>query len=283
MTHRRDLEQHRQSLGEIRNIINSMKTLAYMETRKLERVLVSQQNVVCSIEDAAADFLSFYPDTLPESKETAAVYLLIGTERGFCGDFNHALLKKLNEARSPDTHGEPTVISTGHKLRVLLEDDKRVAAALNGACVVEEVTTVLGELVDELTRLHISQKAINVFCIYHDSDNKITVKRLLPPFEGFAQKPQRYSHPPQLNMTPQDFLTELSEQYLFAVLHEILYTSLIAENYKRITHLEGAVKHMDEESEKLARECNALRQEEIIEEIEVILLSASDLFASAQK
>jgi F-type H+-transporting ATPase subunit gamma len=283
MTHRRDLEQHRQSLGEIRNIINSMKTLAYMETRKLERVLVSQRNVVCSIEEAAADFLSFYPDTLPESKETAAVYLLIGTERGFCGDFNHALLKKLNEARSPDTHGEPTVISTGHKLRVLLEDDKRVAAALNGACVVEEVTTVLGELVDELTRLHISQKAINVFCIYHDGDNDITVKRLLPPFEGFAQKPQQYSHPPQLNMTPQDFLTELSEQYLFAVLHEILYTSLIAENYKRITHLEGAVKHMDEESEKLARQCNALRQEEIIEEIEVILLSASDLFASAQK
>jgi len=283
MTHRRDLEQHRQSLGEIRNIINSMKTLAYMETRKLERVLASQQKVVGSIEETAADFLSFHPDTLPGSEETAAVYLLIGTERGFCGDFNHALLKKLNDTRPPDTTGEPAVISTGHKLRVLLEDDKRVAAALNGACVVEEVTTVLSELVDELTRLHISQKAINVFCIYHDNEDGITVKRLLPPFEGFTQKRQQYSHPPQLNMAPQDFLTELSEQYLLAVLHEILYTSLMAENYKRVTHLEGAVKHMDEESEKLARQCNALRQEEIIEEIEVILLSASDLYASAQK
>lgn len=283
MTHRRDLEQHRQSLGEIRNIINSMKTLAYMETRKLERVLAMQQNVVQSIEQAAADFLSFYPDTLPESEATASVYLMIGTERGFCGDFNHALLKKLDEIHIPVSSAAPLVITSGHKLRVLLEDDARTAACLNGACVAEEVTTVLSGLVDELINLHISDTATNVFCIYHDSEDDITVKRLLPPFEGFTQKSQQYSHPPELNVAPQNFFTELSEQYLFAVLHEILYTSLMAENYKRVTHLEAAVKHMDDESEKLARQCNALRQEEIIEEIEVILLSASNLFANAQK
>jgi len=40
--------------------------------------------------------------------------------------------------------------------------------------------------------------------------------------------------------------------------------------------LEGAVKHLDDKSEELSRQCNALRQEEIIEEIEVILLSSSD-------
>jgi len=34
---------------------------------------------------------------------------------------------------------------------------------------------------------------------------------------------------------------------------------------------------MEDKSAELLRECNALRQEEIIEEIEVILLSASDL------
>jgi F-type H+-transporting ATPase subunit gamma len=34
------------------------------------------------------------------------------------------------------------------------------------------------------------------------------------------------------------------------------------------------VNHLDHESENLARRCNTLRQEEIIEEIEVILLSS---------
>jgi len=70
MTRRRHLEHHRQSLAEIRDIMNSMKTLAYMETRKLARFLDAQHAVVQSIEDVAADLLSFYPETLPEAQET---------------------------------------------------------------------------------------------------------------------------------------------------------------------------------------------------------------------
>jgi F-type H+-transporting ATPase subunit gamma len=57
----------------------------------------------------------------------------------------------------------------------------------------------------------------------------------------------------------------------------MLYTSLMIENRFRVTHLEGAVKHLDDESAQLERRCNALRQEEIIEEIEEIMLSAASL------
>ena len=49
----------------------------------------------------------------------------------------------------------------------------------------------------------------------------------------------------------------------------------MAENHRRAQHLEGAIRHLDEESGELKRRSNALRQEEIIEEIEVILLSAT--------
>jgi F0F1-type ATP synthase gamma subunit len=37
------------------------------------------------------------------------------------------------------------------------------------------------------------------------------------------------------------------------------------------------VRHLDDESAELERQCNALRQEEIIEEIEEIMLSAASL------
>ena len=82
-------------------------------------------------------------------------------------------------------------------------------------------------------------------------------------------------HPPLLNLSPQALLGELTDHYLFAALHAMLYTSLMIENQHRASHLDGAVKHLDDESDKLARHCNVLRQEEIIEEIEVILLSAT--------
>jgi F-type H+-transporting ATPase subunit gamma len=102
-------------------------------------------------------------------------------------------------------------------------------------------------------------------------------RQLLPPFQNLLHQRQQEPHAPELNLEPGKFLLELSYHYLFVVLFEILYTSLMAESRRRMVHLEGAVQHMDEQSEELHRQSNILRQEEIIEEIEVILLSAVSL------
>jgi len=277
MTHLRDLERHRHSLAEIRNILNSMKTLAYMETRKLSRFIESQRAVVDSIDEVAADLLSFFPGILPAADGAAPVYLLIGTERGFCGDFNHALPRKLESVLDASAPAPPTVIAVGHKLEVLLENDERISARIEGAGVAEEVPAVLNPLVAELSRLQQLHGLVKVECLYHGMDEDILVRDLLPPFERFRDAPRRDAHPPLLNQPPGDLLLELTEHYLFAALHQVLYTSLMAENHHRIAHLDGAVKHLDHESAELTRRCNALRQEEIVEEIEVILLSAASV------
>ena len=277
MTRRRKLERHRQSLAEIRDIMNSMKTLAYMETRKLARFLDAQHAVVQSIEDVAADLLSFYPETLLEAQEAMPVYVLIRTERGFCGDFNHALLKYLESALQEHPPGSPVLIATGRKLYTLLEGDARVAAQIDGASVAEEVTSVLSQVVRELSALQEQNRMLNVCGLYHGGEDGIVMQKLLPPFQHYLHQSPHFPRPPVLNQSPREFLTELTDHYLFAALHEMLYTSLMAENRQRVAHLEGAVKHLDDESAKLMRQSNILRQAEIIEEIEVILLSAASL------
>jgi F-type H+-transporting ATPase subunit gamma len=283
MTRRRKLEQHRHSLEEIRDIMNSMKTLAYMETRKLARFLDAQRDVVQSIEDMAADLLSFYPETLPEIQNSTAVYLLLGSERGFCGDFNHALLRHLELTLQEQTTENPILLAIGRKLSMLLEGDNRVSVFLDGAGVVEESTTLLNQLVRELTALQEKHGVLSVYCLYHGGEDGIVTQKLLPPFYELMHRPQRFSHPPVLNLEPAEFLIELTDQYLFAVLFELLYTSLMVENHNRVAHLDGAVKHLDDESSDLTRQSNAMRQEEIIEEIEVILLSASSLGEKHEK
>ena len=72
---------------------------------------------------------------------------------------------------------------------------------------------------------------------------------------------------------------KLVDQYLYAVLHEVLYSSLLAENQRRLIHMEGAMRRIEDDLAKLKIKYNALRQEEIIEEIEVILLSAEAIAA----
>jgi F-type H+-transporting ATPase subunit gamma len=183
MTRRQDLLHHRQSLSEVREIMNSMKTLAYMETRKLTRFVGAQRAVVESIEAAAADFLSFHADTLPEVSETTPVYLLIGTERGFCGDFNQTLVRHLESIADTHPESEPLLITVGRKLNTLLEDDTRVAARIDGASVVEEVSVVLAQMVRELSSLQQQHGMLTLYGLYHGGDGGIVMQKLLPPFQ----------------------------------------------------------------------------------------------------
>ncbi|MFC1747202.1 F0F1 ATP synthase subunit gamma [Pseudomonadota bacterium] len=278
MSHRHDINHHRHRLSEIREIMNSMKTLAYMETRKLSSFIHAQQDLVDSIESVAADFLAFHNDALPETETEIPVYLLMGTERGFCGDINQHLLSQFSAALHHTTHATTShLIVIGHKLHLLLENDTRVAAFISGANISEEVPNVLQHVVQTLAELQKQQGALTLYALYHAGEYGVAMNRLLPPFQSLQHKQVPYSHPPILNIPPAEFLLELTDHYLFAALNEMLYTSLMAENHRRVMHLEGAVQHLDDESLELMRKSNQLRQEEITEEIEVILLSADSL------
>ena len=269
MTRRRDLEHHRDSLADIGEILSSMKTLAFMETRKLARFLEAQQQVVQSIADVAGDFLGFFPGLPSAPQEATPVYLVVGSERGFCGDFNRAVAKKLAVLVGDSVHDGARVIAVGQKLRSVLTDDPSVVAFIDGASVVEEVAAVLEQLIDRLSSLNATAAGVVVYGIHHD-DNDVVVTPLLPPFAQDALVPPKYTLPPLLNVPPADFLGDLVDHYLFAALNGMLYASLMAENQRRVSHLDGAVRHLEDESAELTRRCKALRQEEIVLGLEII-------------
>jgi F-type H+-transporting ATPase subunit gamma len=284
MTRRHELERHRQTLGEIRDIMNSMKTLAYIESRKLGRFLDAQRAVVNHIEAMAADFLGCYPELLPRAEQATPVCLLFGSERGFCGDFNETLLRRLDSRVQEHSSDTPRLIVTGSKLCDRLRGDPRVVACIDGANVVEEAEKKLPLIINTLADLQANEAALSLLVFYHDPDREEAVAAaVLPPFEQFRDTAAAFTHPPRLNLHPATFLAKLVDHYLFAILHEIMYLSMMAENISRVRHLEGAVQHLDEKSATMLHQGNALRQEEIIEEIEVILLSASNLDESLQK
>jgi F-type H+-transporting ATPase subunit gamma len=176
----------------------------------------------------------------------------------------------------PITHAldKMRLICVGHKLETLMENDERAVIFVEGASVVEEVGTVLNQIVDHLTSIQEHCGPLNLYVLYHDDEDALINQQLLPPFQNLLDQQPQEPHAPVLNLGPEEFLLELSYHYLFVVLFEILYTSLMAESHQRVVHLDAAVRRMDEQSEELRRQGNILRQEEIIEEIEVILLSA---------
>jgi F-type H+-transporting ATPase subunit gamma len=276
MTRRHDLERHRRSLGEIRGIMNSMRTLAYLETRKLGRLIPPQESVVRHIEEVAADFLQFHPHILPAEISAPPVCIVVGSERGFCGDFNRRLVDRLQVAADSGPPPEAQLLLLGRRLHPLLQGSPRVAVELAGASVAEEIPGVLLQVADELASLRQRSGPFVLYGLYHrpEGDGPVAA-RLLPPFDRLPAPMRRLAHAPLLNVPPERFFVELGDQYLFAALSVMLYLSLMAENHTRVAHLERATDHLEQQWRELGRQSNAMRQEEIIEEIEVILLSAA--------
>jgi F-type H+-transporting ATPase subunit gamma len=272
MTTRREVDRRLHSLGEIREVMNSMKSLATMETHKLARFLAIQQRQVTDIEAMAADLLAHYPDIRPVSAPAERGVILIGAERGFCGDFNDRL------ARSPQVSDQSVadgaVIAVGRRLATRLDDRATRVIVIDGASATEQVGSVLNQLAQSIAMVQRERGPLALTALYHDTNGgELHVHSLTPPFAKVPASERQFGHPPQLNLAPRVLLEALLEQYLFAMLSELLYTSLMAENQKRVQHLDSAIRHLDDRREELARRSRVLRQEEIIEEIEVILLN----------
>ncbi len=275
MTRRRDLVRRIATYGEINGIMVAMKNLAFVETRRLAGFLDMQREAVAMVEAAAADFLGFYGDRLNHAPPAAQIHLLIGSERGFCGDFNDALL-----VQAPPAPGAGPVIVVGSRLAARMPGDADVAVFLEGPSVGEEVQPVLVRLVQQLRDLqqrHRGAPLQGLTAHYHGGENGEVVSRRLLPLPEPRKPGPKHAFPPLLNLAPFDFLSHLTDQYLYAVLHEVFYRSLMAENRQRLEHMDNALRKLDKDMARLRQQHNRLRQEEIIEEIEVILLSAEAL------
>jgi len=275
MSKRRDIEAHVRTLDEIEGIMRVMKNLALMESHKLSRLLATQHLVVESIEAAGQDFLAFHPTFVPEfsGKE---LYLVIGTERGFCGDFNDRLLAALDGHLRTTDDRDPVLILVGRKLVERAERIHRIAAAVEGPTVTEEVQPILTRVIDQL-REAATQRASGgrapVTAVYHDAVTESVVVRPIGPFPSPPRAAHRRPFPPLLTLPPPALFSQLVDLYLFSLLHAIFYSAMMAESRARLAHLESAIQRLERDETDLLRRRNLLRQEEITEEIQMLMLS----------
>lgn len=277
MSKRLQIQKHLEVLKEIGGIMGAMKNLALMETHKLARFLAYQHRVLSGIEAAAGDFLGHYPEVAycPPAAATG-IAVAIGSQRGFCGDFNESLAQALRRHWRQSGEEDSQVLVVGRRLAAKLERNPRIAAVFDAPGVTEEVQPVLTRLMGALGDLQARAGANGVLAIsvfaHRDGEDQVSARSILPaPAPGRASP--RHPYPPRLNLPAPEFFAQLARHYLWAQMHDVFYGSLMAENRCRLQHLEGAMQRMDEKAGDLQRRCNLLRQEEITEEIEVIMLS----------
>lgn len=273
MSKRGHIQQHLQKLGEIGDIMRAMKNVSLMETHKLNRFLEHQHRVLAGIEAAVNDFTRHYSLSRSALRE-AGMVLAIGSERGFCGDFNDAVVNAVRQHVENCSGASPKILVVGGRLAAKLEGYGIVSSIIAGPGVVEEVQQVLGLVMKKLADMHMDATApTGLTVLSHQQDKDAITPQVVSPLPAQAHESPAEPYPPQLLLPVQTFHYELVQHYLWAQMHHLFYSSFMAENRARLQHMERAIQRMEEKSADLRRRQNIIRQEEITEEIEVIMLN----------
>ena len=286
MTKRSQLKEHLHTLEEIGNIMTAMKNLCSIEMNKITKFLLPQEKVIKTIQAVSSDFLSFYP-IFPMAKQDAnpVIYIIIGSERGFCGGFNDYVINQLESLKEQFTDFNPALIVVGRKLALKMINDSRIIATLDGPNAIEEIPAVILKILHSLEEIssqrHIDLQSWQWDIIFNEEEqNQIQTKIVQPFKELFSSNAPHFSIPPLLHLSHELFLAEFVDNYLFAMFHSIFYKSFFAENHQRLFHLNNSLDRLDSKQNTLKGYLNLLRQEEITEEIQIIMLSAEAIIGN---
>jgi F-type H+-transporting ATPase subunit gamma len=273
MSRRREFARRLTALTDIAGILSAMRNLALMETRVLAELIPGQRRMVAGIETAAADFLAWHEAPAAAPADGPELCVLVGSEQGFCGDFNEALVDA-HHARCAASGDAARWIVVGRRSAARFAELPDDAELLSGATVADEIPATLLRLTGAIGRRLAAEPAAGygLTALYHcAASGGVRLRRLLPLRDLPPAAP--HSNPVEIHLAPADLLAGLAHHFLHAALNEVLYSSLLAENRQRQAHMERALQRLDEKTDRLRRAANAQRQEDITEEIEILLLS----------
>lgn len=255
MTRHRELEARLALFDELSGILNAMRSFALAELRRVGRREAAQRQADEALASAVADVASALPQA---GSGGGDLWILLGSVRGFCGSFNEDLM---SHWRARQERSGPAIM-VGERLPMLLPAaDTHVSVP--GAIGASDLGAAIDRIVAAVDAAGVPGGLVICF---HD-DAGVAEQRVLPvPMTArFATGRGPATFEPLARIA-----AGVARHFVFHRLASALLHSLRVENQMRLLQMENALQHIGRRREDLRRSRNQLRQEDIIEEIELI-------------
>jgi F-type H+-transporting ATPase subunit gamma len=256
MSRSRDIERRIGLHRDLTDIVNAMRSFAFVELRRLAQRAVAQERALEALSLALADMA---PAIATRRQPAADIWLLLGSVRGFCGSFNEDIVHCWRE------HGSPRpVVAVGERLWSLMPDDGQVTmvAGAGGAL---DALTVIEAVLAALEGLWTAAGDAGLMVVAA-GEAGAAARRLLP----LTPPATTLADLPILQEPEATVAGAVVQHYLFHRLMAELVRAIQVENHTRLSQMENALSHLGRQIEDLERRRNHLRQEEVIQEIELI-------------
>ncbi len=250
---------------ELDDIVGAMKNLAQVELVRLEKALGRQQSM---FQDsvAALQTLARHYALPPVADNGQSLLLALGSERGFCGGFNEQISRAVTTLEP--VNQQPSLV-VGSRLLAKWPPDAE-ANNLPAPTTIDELLPGMQSILDTLRETRLPAQ---IQVLSHTKAG-VSCRQLWPfpePPDPERSTPTKPSASLALNLDPAELSGLLRWQCLQQGLMYYLLQSLSVENHMRLQQMEGARDHLEELTQELRLRINAQRQQQIVEEIEVIL------------
>jgi len=257
------------SVGEIHDIVASMKAFAGYNLQGAKHQIPYRRAYQASIEEAVGDIVTLFPHlaALKTPLPGHPLFVLFLSQEGLCGFFNERLIDFFETLPREGA----TILVVGE--RGGEEARSRQMACdrfLKGASTVEAIDSYTLELSAYLQELvsgeHLGTLTL-VYARHNDAGScEPVAQKVLPPdFARFHRASLKKE--PLLYLDGETILTTLIREYLYTSCYEAFLESVASENQERLASMVQADNAIKERLQNLRLELNALRQKEITEEL----------------
>ena len=271
------LSRQNNTLGSIRGIVHTMKTLSAINAAPYEQAARSIEAYHRTILQGFATFAHRSGGIALAAEDVREQLLVVfGSDHGLCGSYNEILAEKVashcRDQTGPQTGSTPRLLCIGAQMNDALRDQGLAPeAVLLPPASAEGIGRLAGDIVTRLARLGHGQALHRLVVTLaftrrgeHGLREPVT-QRLLPLQPSLLQREQRWHSRslPDYSMSADALLASLIRSHIFASVFRASAEAMVTENAARLALMQQAEQSVDERLEEVQAEMRSVRQTEI--------------------
>lgn len=276
------LKRRIRTATDLHSLVRTMKALAAVNIRQLEKAVESLDEYRRTI-DLGLQIVLAHSDQAGyrarSARGNASGAIVFGSDQGMCGQLNDLVAQAVEQPIADDlveTRKFDRIIAVGGRVADRLETlNHQVSATLSTPGSTAGIVPLVQDLLVRIDGWQQNRNItrITVFFAEHQSkaSYRVVNQVLLPMDRSRLEKIRSRSWPtnqlPTFTMDPDQLLSTLINQYLFASLYRSAAESLTSENASRLAAMRGAERNIASRIDLLKNEFNQTRQMSITEEL----------------
>lgn len=275
------MRQRMKAIETIKKVTHAMRLISMSSHAQLKKKKAFLEDYKEALIKIMSDTLHDYPHWTnpilwPAEKKYRPLIIIVGSQKGLCGNFNTSLFNFVKNKTSLINHDELHTIVVGKKAVDHVDEKFGTIAMQFPEFTQSKLLTIAVKIADHIWHSRTPYSSVTLYYNFPKTFFAQTPMffELIPFKEHIAsdQKPiikEAY----RWEQDPNDILSALAHRFMQSIIQEILFQSLIAEQAARFIAMDSSTRNASNLLDTMRLDYNKLRQAKITRELTDLVAS----------